>query len=218
MTPGGAHLGDDAELYALGALEPVERAAAEAHIAGCEGCAAQVARAEAVGAALAAALPLYEPPAGLESRLLGRRPGNAKARTVSAWLAVAAAAAALVGVLGWQDASLKAGQAREAAAFQTLVHSHFLHAPFTKLQPSAPDAKVLFARDGAWLYILVDRAAPGMRAVLRRHGADRDAGELHVDGSASSLFVSGAGRPDAVVLRDASGPQASAALAYPRSP
>ncbi len=163
------HLGDDAELYALGALDGDEIAAAERHLAACDACAAQVARARDVVAALAAPLRAYPPPA------IGFPPPAAVAPARAArprWdrrLAALAAVAVLgLGIAGWQDVVLTRQRADADLALAAIVHGHFGHAGFTPGAPGAPAAKVLYARDGAWLYLVVDRPESGLRLRPRR--------------------------------------------------
>lgn len=213
----GVHLGDDAELYALGALEPAERAAVESHLADCEECAVRVGNAEDVAAALAAALPQYEPPARLGVRLTGRYGSALPFRGAAMWAALAVAATIVAGFFGWQGAAYRSQQARQTLAFTTLVNSHFLHVPMQRSNPAAPNAKVLYARDGSWLYVLADKPVNGLHVVLLRRGVQRDAGTLVAAGGAASLFVPDAGRPDEVMLTGAEGPKSAATLVYPAS-
>ncbi len=56
--------------FALGALDEDERAAFEAHLAGCEACRAAVQAFRETAASLALAAPVQEPPAGLRARIL----------------------------------------------------------------------------------------------------------------------------------------------------
>jgi anti-sigma-K factor RskA len=94
--------------YALGALDPGERAALEAHLRGCDECAATV-RAELRAAqALAFAVEPVEPPAGLRERVLraaartapGQAPAPTSRRSLAPFYAVAASIAA-VGLLAY---------------------------------------------------------------------------------------------------------------------
>ncbi|MFI5165204.1 MAG: cupin domain-containing protein [Thermoanaerobaculales bacterium] len=62
----------DAALYLLGCLSGVEAAAYEQHVAGCSDCAAEAAKLEGSAAALAALVPVVDPPAELRARLLER--------------------------------------------------------------------------------------------------------------------------------------------------
>jgi len=90
----------DAAAYALGVLEPVERAAFEAHLASCAECTAEVSQMRLAAGALAHAVPQVSPPPSLRARILGEvaaEPVDAPAgpalherRGVPAWLQVAA--------------------------------------------------------------------------------------------------------------------------------
>jgi anti-sigma-K factor RskA len=71
VTPGHDELRHDAPAYALGALEPGERAAFEAHLAGCAECAAEVREMSRAAAGLPHAVPQVSPPPSLRARILG---------------------------------------------------------------------------------------------------------------------------------------------------
>jgi anti-sigma-K factor RskA len=62
----------DAAAYALGALEPAERAAFEAHVASCAECSAEVRQLRLSAVALAHAAPQVSPPASLRARILAQ--------------------------------------------------------------------------------------------------------------------------------------------------
>src|SRR5271170_3638182 len=64
------HVGENAELYALGLLDTEERIALERHIAGCATCLGRVGAAEGTASSLAAPLPRLEPSGALRERLL----------------------------------------------------------------------------------------------------------------------------------------------------
>src|SRR4051812_40612803 len=83
---------------ALDEVTGTERAAALAHLAGCESCRALVSELAGVADALLLLAPSVEPPPGFESRVLGRlAPAVVVRRRPWAWVAAAAAVAALVG-------------------------------------------------------------------------------------------------------------------------
>lgn len=214
----GTHLGEDAELYALGALDPEELQAAEAHLAGCAECRARVADAESVVAALASALPAYEPSASLRRRVLGGTPaGRAERRVPGAprWAMAAAAVFALgFGLLGWHDVSLQSQRSQSDVALTAIVHGHFNHATLTKARASSPGAKVLYARDGTWLYAIVDRPVRGMRLIARyTTGSSRELGTFGSDGDVSTLFVRAPGSIAAIEIRDEAGTEGYATIA-----
>jgi anti-sigma-K factor RskA len=92
----------DAAAYALGALEPAERAAFEAHLATCAECTAEVEQLRLSAGALAHAVPQVSPPPSLRAKILGQvaaSPGAPRPaagvvvrekRGVPAWLQIAA--------------------------------------------------------------------------------------------------------------------------------
>ena len=129
------HLDENAELYALGELDPAERVAIEAHLATCTACVERVAEAESVVAAMAAALPAHE-------TRRARRPAS------PLWLAAAAVIAIGFGILAWAEVMLRYQSASTAIALQTLVNNHFLHVQMTSTSATAPDEGALWAR---WL-------------------------------------------------------------------
>ncbi|MEO9264467.1 MAG: zf-HC2 domain-containing protein [Candidatus Baltobacteraceae bacterium] len=140
-----AHVGESAELYALGLLDLEERAELDRHIVQCAQCL------RAVGEAEETVLFLER------GSQLG---ASAKKRRLIApvWLAIAAAF--LLGLL--PSIPLFVQNARDAqsiairnAATIAMIGSHFAHAQFTPVAAGAPSAKVIYARNGAWLYVIV---------------------------------------------------------------
>jgi anti-sigma-K factor RskA len=118
---------DLAAPYALGALASDERQAFESHLAGCEGCRAEVRSFSEVAGLLAHGAPAAQPPAGLRGRVLaeaGRvRPISAGRRRASpAWLAAAAGLVLAVGagVTAWrQNGRVRALEGRIATVDST---------------------------------------------------------------------------------------------------
>ncbi len=180
------HLDDDAELYALGLTERERDAEIEAHLASCADCRARVAAAEEAAASLAAALPPM--------------PAAAPARTAwwpavaSAAAVVFAAAAAFEGIAA-HDASARIAQTN--LALVAIAGSHFSHT--TLASGPGITAKALYARDGAWCYVVVSGAPRGAHVVLRRGATAHDAGALGA-GDPATLFVRGAGRGDEIEI------------------
>jgi hypothetical protein len=228
--PGNAnmHLGELAELYALGALETAEGAAVEAHVAACAACAAALGAAEQTVAALEDAfVPSLAPPDRLAARIaasaatvvpLVPRRAAPRVRARTPLFATAAALLLTVGLAGGalleRSADVREA-ARESAILATIASSHFNHVTLTPQDPAAPVSKVLYARNGAWMYLIVDSASCDCRVAVHSAAGIQDAGQLDVRGSTATLFVRDLSRPEAVELRDASGRVlASAKLVY----
>ncbi|MFY9781134.1 MAG: zf-HC2 domain-containing protein [Candidatus Baltobacteraceae bacterium] len=226
----GEHIGELAELYALGVLEPEERAPIDAHVAACASCAHLLGAAEATVAALDDTFaPQLEPPLRLGSRIaasaksvvpLGprRRPAR-PAAPARGFLATAAALLLAVGFGGGAlvERSVEVRQAaQDGAILATIASSHFLHVSLTARTAAGPVSKVLYARDGAWFYLVVDSATCECRALARSATTERDLGKPEVRGSTATLFVRDFPRPTSLELVDASGRILSGAtLVYP---
>lgn len=92
---------ESAAAYALGALDADERAAFEAHLAGCAACRVEVQAFREVAGLLAGAAPAVAAPPGLRDRALGEaRRVRPIGRGALLWLPWLAAAASLVLALG----------------------------------------------------------------------------------------------------------------------
>jgi hypothetical protein len=188
MMERGRHIGDEAELYALGMLDDLKRAAVETHLAGCNACLRRVGEAEETVLALerrcvAAPIPFAR---GV--------PLTFERRGISAWwLAPAAAAALIVGLLLPRPAS------NQNAALLAMINSHFSHAQFAG--QSGPPAKVLYARDRSWYYVIVSGGhryeVYGIQA-----GVAHDLGATSPGEGTSQLFVRTTMRYDRLELRN----------------
>ncbi len=109
------------------------------------------------------------------------------------WLPVAAAAALIVGM------ALPNLFARNESPTLAMIHSHFNHAQFSGL--NAPPAKVIYARDRSWYYVIVE-GAHRYGVVGVGNGGSVEIGTTQPKGETSELFVRN-GRPfDRVELRD----------------
>src|SRR4051812_32881876 len=97
----GVHdqLGDRAAAYALGALEPAERQAFEAHLAECAICAAQVRSFAPVQGWLAHAAPPAEPAADVRRRLVHAI--ASQSRWSGSWVALAASVLLAIALGGY---------------------------------------------------------------------------------------------------------------------
>lgn len=143
-----AHIGDAAELYALGALAPSERALVDAHIATCPSCLRQVGDAEETVLALEREERPLPTPAALDRRIRFA----ATPKPVSYWAALAAAF--LIGLLpSFGYLMMHRQDTAHDVAIVAMVNSHFNHSQFTGR--AAPHAKVIYAKDRSWIYVIV---------------------------------------------------------------
>ncbi|MBI2766885.1 MAG: anti-sigma factor [Chloroflexi bacterium] len=113
----GPHVADDLAAYALGALDPEDRARVEGHLAGCTVCRDELARYSAVAAALREDSSEAAPPELVWERIAAHiragtpSPAAAAARAESrklrllgiGWAATAAALVAVVAIAGWRE-------------------------------------------------------------------------------------------------------------------
>ncbi|MBD5635560.1 MAG: zf-HC2 domain-containing protein, partial [Candidatus Eremiobacteraeota bacterium] len=190
------HVDEDAELYALGALDAAEALAVERHLAACMACQERVDAALLVVASFAATLPAAEPSAHLGERLeAGRRRWKrgrdaTGAGTGVRGLAVAAVLAlALVG-LGMQTLDTRKREAAVDVALATIAGSHFKHVTATATPAVDIVTKVLYASDGSWVFVIArGNAVGGLRAYVRSGTSETDLGSLVVTGSSASLLV-----------------------------
>ena len=181
-----SHVGDAAELYALGLLEPDERERVDAHIASCATCL------RAVGAAEETVLELERGP-------MSRA---AQHRAISPlWLAVAAAF--IIGLLPSIPMLIQMQHAQSIAAARSaatlaMIQSHFTHVQFMPVTPGAPNAKVIYARNGTWIYVIVSGAH---RYQVRTNGGSI-LGTTEPSGATSELWVRSPPRATVLELRD----------------
>jgi anti-sigma-K factor RskA len=180
------HIGDLAERYVLGDLDASEVAALEEHIAVCAACLRRVGEAEETILALERGdIAEIAPPR--------RKPFVAMAAGIAAAFVVGVLATLLAQSLHTDDTQ---------RALLAMVGSHFNHAQFASVaSQSAPPAKVIYARDKRWLFIVatgterygVYAVSPAGTTLL---------GNLHPEGSSSTLYVDHPGAPNSIELRD----------------
>jgi anti-sigma-K factor RskA len=179
MTAPHDELKDQAAAYVLGSLDAGERGSFEAHLAGCEACAAEVRTFRRVVDALSRAVPQRSPRPELRDRVLGAigdrswGPASAgsprrRAREWPAWLpaaamvvlalGIAAHAARLQARIGDLEARLDAALAQVATADRLVADSRRVA---TELQSAMA---VLAAPDLARIDLAGQPAAPGASA------------------------------------------------------
>lgn len=190
------------ELYALGTLEPEERASVEDHIAECESCRERFIEAVSVVATMTGT----QPEDAAET-------GSAADPRIARFAALAAVFALLfAGALAYAVFERNRGT-EQAAPLAAIVGSHFLHVQFQSATPQAPAAKVLYARDGSWIYVIVNEPAPYAVTGIR-DGRATDLVSTSATGTESTAFVRTAQRYSTLELRRNGALVARAPLVY----
>ncbi len=203
------HVGDAAELYALGALSEVERRAVDAHAAGCAECRLRIGEAEEAVLSLERARSERATPASLDRKMLFARSSPSSA--FAHWARLAAAFVLGAMLTSFLFAALFHRPNPGNPAIVAMIDSHFNHSQFTAVRADAPAAKVIYARDRSWLYVLVKSA----RSYGVYAGTGRSAqfiGRTKSSGATSELFVTRATPMQSLELRDGSLPLARAQL------
>ena len=210
-----AHLGDEAELYPLGLLDIEQQRSVEAHAAQCALCAERLTQAQLVAASLAAALPGARPFPRLQRRITAAARGSHPAPRYTS-LAGALAAVFLLAalVLAWQTIALRGRVANDNIALVTLVHSHFNHVSMTSAGERGVQAKILYARDGSWIYIIADNPRGALEASGKGASGNHGFGALSQANGVATLLVRPHERLRSVTLTRAGGTVASATLGY----
>ena len=188
------HLGELAALYALGALDERELRLADEHLERCDACRRLLAQAEADVTAMEAARVQFDPPA----RMVAPSPPQPSRRTPSAWLAaVAAVVIALLpsAYLIHENAEMHAAIDAQAGAFADIATSAHRVASF-----SGTDARVMYANDGSWYYIVIRGARSGLNVVWPHDGIKTMLGSPTLHGDVASLYLPKSHRMDRLTL------------------
>jgi len=172
------HIDDLAELYALGALDDLERKRVDAHVATCAPCARRLAEAENAVTAAIEADPPYGPSPALRARLSASldaaRPRARIATVPRAWFAVAAVFAILALPIGFV---VRGSMAPETA--------QFADANFTmmKLQTVAMSAHVTYAKRGDFYAVMVKHPMHALQvAYVHPDGTMETIGKVEMHG------------------------------------
>lgn len=209
-----AHVEENAELYALGALGELEQARVERHARGCDVCAKRLGEAEATVLRLIEGEESRGESAELDRRIRFTRPQN----QAPAWIA-ALAAAFVIGLLPWVVTSLRERDAIDSAhqqqlAMRAMLAGHFVHAPFVARVPGAPAAKVVYAREGGWLYVIVAPGSDPLDVVVVSGATLTKVASLPAARAVRSAFINQPARVEQIELRDKGVPVAAAHIVY----
>ncbi|HLI95910.1 MAG TPA: hypothetical protein VKT72_07460 [Candidatus Baltobacteraceae bacterium] len=190
------HVGELAELYAIGSLEEFERERVERHVSQCRECAAQLRDAEETVSALAQAQTrdLREPPAELRARL---DRSIATRRPVLTWHPFAAGIAAaiiLAFIPTWvavdrNSALVAMRQDERALARLASAGTQIDHAQFMLPSKQPMDAKVLYGPRGDWYYVVVMHPRAGMQVAYVHGGQMEMLGRVAMHGESGTLYL-----------------------------
>lgn len=212
------HAGELAELYALGELNDLDRARVERHAAACDACARRIGEAEATVLRLIESDAMPPIPERLDRR---PRFTARSARPPRAWIA-AVAAAFVIGLLPWGIETTQQRSANDAArgqqaALQAMLAGHFIHAPFAPLAPNAPAAKVIYAREGGWLYVIVAPGSDSLDVATIIAGKRAVVATIAAGKATRFAFILQPVRVDSMQLLDRGVPVAQARVIYATS-
>jgi anti-sigma factor RsiW len=211
----GEHLGENAELYALGQLDALESSRAQRHVRTCDECAKRLGDAEAAVLRLIESGGVTPAPSRLDPHV--RR----HAGPPYGWIA-AVAAAFVIGLLPWGISALRhpdsASGANQQLAMNAMLAGHFLHAPAVALVDGAPVAKVIYPREGGWLYVLVGPANRPVQVVAITGTQRKTIASIEPAGQTRTAFVQITRRVSSVEFLEAGRAVASAHIAYASSP
>jgi hypothetical protein len=189
------------DAYALGTLSPEERNRLDDHLAVCASCSRAIGEAERVVCAMIEmTTPLVSAPASLESRI--KRIAEPRRSKAALWRALAAA---VILTLGLSTMHFRQESLRSDAVLATIATSHFKHVSLTSRAIGAPPAKVLYAPDRSWIYLIVDSAPCECHLIAVYGDRVRDFGAPEQNDLTSTLFIKNAEKPTSVRLVGKSG-------------
>jgi anti-sigma factor RsiW len=190
-----AHLGDDAALYALGALEANELRAADEHLATCEACCRLVARASDDVTMLEAARVEGVHDAA-PARVIPLRPRMRAPRWIAAAAAVVILAFAPAGYFAYQNAQMHAAMIADADAMTRIATAPHRVASFD----GSMDAKVMYGSDGSWYVVVIRGAKAGLNIVWPHDGTQTLLGPAVQHGNVAVLYLPKSHRMDRLTI------------------
>lgn len=209
------HLGDAADLYAIGALDDAERQAVDRHVARCDECAALLGEAETRVTILIEADGRYVPAAPSKRRVAA--PVRRRLSFPYAF-ATAIAAAFVIGFLPsayfWQqNRAMHATMLADSAAMNRLASMPHRSAAFNGMNGSSA-ARVMYAPDGSWYVVLIRGASKALSVAWMHDGQRTMLGTATPYGEVAMLYLPKSHRMDRLALMDGERVIAKAQLAY----
>lgn len=210
------------DAYALGMLSFEDRTLVEEHLRFCASCSRAIGESERVVCAMIEmTTPPYKAPGRLQERIeqIADPPIKTTAlrqRRISfSWGALAAAVALSLGVstanLWHENLALRSIDLRNDTVLATISTSHFKHVSLISRVSDLPAAKVLYAPDRSWLYLVVDAAHCDCHLVAQYGEEVRDLGSPQTNDRTSTLFIRDNGKPTSLRLVSSSGAVLAAA-------
>ena len=213
------HIDESAELYALGSLDLREQSEVEMHVAACSACAERLRDAEATIAEIAQFEETRQAPAALRVRLeRSLTAGRARPTTIRPALAVLAAGLLLailpVSSLLHRDRQLQLAALSSERAQRSMILAHFLHAQFKMRAGHTQRAKVLYARNGSWYYVIVAGAGANLQVASDGPRGRELLGILSTSGDIGTLYITETQKIHELLLLEGNRPIGNVRLTY----
>jgi hypothetical protein len=213
------HIGEDAALYALGCLSESERAMVEAHAAHCHACTQLLAQASDDVCAIASVGPQVPAPADLRERIrLIATPAVTPLRRRRLSSFVPAVAAVLIlalipSVYLWdQTRVMRATMLAQSSALMRITLAAHRTAAFVPMG----DAKVMYAPDGSWYFIVMIGVRAPVQVLWKHGGQTTMLGTATPQGGVATLYLPQSHRMDQLVLMRGTRELAHAQLKFDR--
>jgi hypothetical protein len=222
------HVGELAELYALGVLEPAEAAQVDAHAAGCASCLRRLGEAEDSVTAMMRLDAQSQPSDALRARM--RRavaPHDAlrvarPVRTRPLWLPMAAAVAIALLPAGYllrqnmaQRDALRAAASTNTAIVAQLARGPLHMVNFTSAKNVPVDARVMYDHAGSWYCVIVKHPLHAMDVVyVRSDGSMEKIGKISMQGDMGVAVMPIPHKMDKLALLDGHAIVAEALLVF----
>ncbi|MGR4063939.1 MAG: hypothetical protein ACLQPV_00650 [Vulcanimicrobiaceae bacterium] len=202
------HIGDDAALYALGALDEPQREACDLHASACAACAALLGRACGDVTAMVEA----DGVAAVRPRTFAR-PSPARAVFWPALAAAVVLALLPASILYRQNAAVNAQLAQEDSMIARLASNDHRTAEFGPM-PAGHSARVMYGPTGSWYVVMVKGADKALQIAWMHDGKRTMLGTTRSLGDVAMLYLPQSHRMEKLALMDGNEVVAEANLAY----
>jgi hypothetical protein len=188
------HIGDNAALYALGLLGERDGAEVVAHAATCDPCARLLAQAEDDVAAMAAAEPQYEVPAGFAPR-----PVAAPIARRSWYAPALAFAAALLLAILPTSYLITQNRAMHASMVYADAVERMMSSPHRTVAFKGSNAMVMYGTNGSW-YCIFAKGAQNLHVAWIHDGQTTMLGTMVPHGDVALLYLPKSHRMDQLAI------------------